>query len=97
MTTRPRRQRFRNRILRGSFAPDPQVSRQKAAPVRLREERLTGAEIKAASGTGGTGVAASPRQRGPPKGVPKKVKGCGFFFQRAARRLFRWPRRGGAA
>src|SRR5690242_6495624 len=36
---------------------------KEAAPTRLREECLAGAEIRAASGTGGTGVAALHTQR----------------------------------
>src|SRR5437868_10877028 len=59
--------------------------RKEAAPTRLREECLAGAVIRAASGTGGTGVAALHTQRGRRRGVPKKVCGQEDSFYRAPR------------
>ena len=57
---------------------------KEAAPARLREECLTGAEIRAASGTGGTGVAALHQQPRRPQFVPKKNAGSGNLCARGA-------------
>ena len=68
---------------------------KEAAPTRLREECLAGAEIRAASGTGGTGVAALHTQRDTPWGVPTKSGRAEDSFYRVRRG--KSSRRGGAS
>src|SRR5947208_7810523 len=81
---RSRGQRSGNRRGSGGLA-EVVGAEKKAAPTRLREECLAGAVIRAASGTGGTGVAALHTQRDRRRGVPQKRRRGQRFFYRAPR------------
>ena len=75
--TRPVVRGFRKASRRWNSWP-----RKKAAPARLREECLTGAEIRAASGTGGTG---GRRPAYPTRATPKAFRRKFTIWARRAR------------